>query len=62
MSENHSIDLWGLFRWGAMCGLLVWLAVQVIDLRMRVSTLEQIKPAFYTVTDRGKEIRMMQIK
>jgi hypothetical protein len=31
-------------------------------LRWRVQELEQAKPAFYTVTDRGKEILMVQIK
>jgi hypothetical protein len=61
MSE-HDIDLFGLLRWAMIVGVIVYQFVLITDLRWRVQSLEQIKPAFYTVTDRGKELRMVQIK
>jgi hypothetical protein len=61
-SDNHHIDLFGLLRWVFVAGVIIYQFVLITDLRWRVQELEQAKPAFYTVTDRGKEILMVQIK
>ena len=60
--DRHDIDLFGLLRWAVVAGVIIYQFVLITDLRWRVQSLEQIKPAFYTVNDRGKELLMVQIK
>ena len=60
--KKPDIDLSGLLRWVFVGVVLVCLSVQVVILRMQVADLQQAKPMFYTVTDRGKELLMVQIK
>lgn len=60
--DRHDIDLFGLLWWAVIVGVIVYQFVLIMDLRWRVADLENYPPAFYTVTDRGKELRMVQIK
>ena len=57
------MKIYDAFFFAAVCGVLVWLAVNVIDLKMQVAELKATKPAFYLVeSTTGRQLKLGQIK
>ena len=56
------MSLFKAFMLVALAIILIYQQVLIMDLRWQFREFKARKPAFYTVTDRGKQLLMVQIK
>lgn len=57
------MKLYDIFIAAAVIGMLIYLEIQIIDLRWQMAELRQNKPAFYLVESiTGRHLKLAEIK